>query len=87
MLTIVLLIQHSHIIINGLPNKKKQILPSKDKFQKQSIYYDLKCKPIDYFLCMISMMKQVENELETIRPRYLCREIKSNQAVLPNCYT
>ena len=49
-----------------ITQQKKHILPTKEKFQKQSIYYDLKCKPIDYFPCMIEMMKQVENEWETI---------------------
>ena len=49
-----------------ITEQKKRILPNKEKFQKQSIYYDLKCKPMDYFSCMITMMKQVENELETI---------------------
>jgi hypothetical protein len=46
--------------------QKMHILPIKDKFQKQSIYYDLKCKPMDYFPCMIAIMKQVENDEETI---------------------
>jgi hypothetical protein len=46
--------------------QKKHIIPDKEKFQKQSIYYDLKCKPMDYFPCMIAMMKQVENNEETI---------------------
>jgi hypothetical protein len=49
-----------------ITQQKKHILPNKDKFQKQSIYYDLKCKPMDYFPSMITMMKHVENELETI---------------------
>jgi hypothetical protein len=49
-----------------ITKQKKHILPDKEKFQKQSIYYDLKCKPIDYFPCMIAMMKQVENDEETI---------------------
>lgn len=49
-----------------ITQQKKHILPDKEKFQKQSIYYDLKCKPMDYFPCMIAMMKRVENELETI---------------------
>jgi len=49
-----------------ITQQKKYILPVKDKFQKQSIYYDLKCNPIDYFPCMITIMKQVENELATI---------------------
>jgi hypothetical protein len=51
---------------NWITQQKKHILPNKDKFQKQSIYYDLKCKPMDYFPCMIAMMKHVENDLETI---------------------
>jgi hypothetical protein len=49
-----------------ITQQKKYILPNKDNFQKQSIYYDLKCKPMDYLPCMITMMKQVESELETI---------------------
>ena len=48
-----------------ITQQKKCILPNK-KFQKQSIYYDLKCKPMDYLPCMIAMMKQVENDEETI---------------------
>jgi hypothetical protein len=46
--------------------QKKHIIPNKDKFQKQSIYYDLKCSPMEYFPCMIAMMKQVETHEETI---------------------
>jgi len=48
--------------------QKKHILPAKEKekFQKQSIYYDLKCSPMDYFPCMITMMKHVEDDKETI---------------------
>ena len=49
-----------------ITEQKKHIIPNKDKFQKQSIYYDLKCKPMDYFPCMIAMMKHVENDEETI---------------------
>jgi len=51
---------------NWIVQQKKNILPVKEKFQKQSIYYDLKCKPMDYFPGMIAMMKQVENDLESI---------------------
>jgi len=50
---------------NWITQQKKCILPNK-RFQKQSIYYDLKCKPMDYFPCMITMMKQVETDEETI---------------------
>jgi len=49
-----------------ITQQKKHILPDKEKFQKQSIYYDLKCKPMDYFPCMIAIMKRVENDEETI---------------------
>lgn len=49
-----------------ITEQKNHILPVKEKFQKQSIYYDLKCKPMDYFSCMITMMKQIENNNETI---------------------
>ena len=49
-----------------ITEQKKRILPNKSKYQKDSVYYDLKCKVMDYFPCMITMMKQVENELETI---------------------
>ena len=55
--------QHYH---NWITQQKKHILPDKEKFQKQSIYYDLKCKPMDYLPCMIAMMKRVENDEETI---------------------
>ena len=49
-----------------ITQQKKHILPTKEKFQKQSIYYDLKCKPMDYFPGMIAMMKQVEKEEATL---------------------
>ena len=49
-----------------ITEQKKRILPNKSKYQKDSVYYDLKCKVMDYFPCMITMMKQVENGLETI---------------------
>ena len=45
-----------------IQQQKKHILPNKQKFQEKSIYYDLKCSPMDYLPCMIFMMKQVENE-------------------------
>ena len=52
---------HSWII-----QQKKFILPTKISYKKDSIYYDLQCVPFDYFHCMIYMMKQVENENQTI---------------------
>jgi hypothetical protein len=45
---------------------KKQVLPNKTKFLKNSIYYDIKCSPFSYLPCMITMMKQVEAEEQTI---------------------
>jgi len=53
---------HSWII-----QQKKYILPNKLKFQKNSIYYDLKCNPKEYFICMLFMMKQVEISCETVQ--------------------
>jgi len=41
---------------------KKSITPNKDKYQKDSLYYDLQCNPQDYLPCMIRMMKQVEKD-------------------------
>jgi len=49
-----------------ITKQKIHILPVKEKFQKQSIHYDLKCKPMDYFPCMIRMMQRVECDGETI---------------------
>ena len=49
-----------------ITEQKRNILPLKMKFEKNSIYYDLKCSPMDYLPCMVYMMKQVENDLETI---------------------
>jgi hypothetical protein len=49
-----------------ITEQKLHILPRKNKYEKNSIYYDLKCSPMDYFPCMIFMMKQVENEKESV---------------------
>jgi hypothetical protein len=46
--------------------QKRFILPNKKKYEKNSIFYDVKCSPMDYLPCMIFMMKQVENEEERI---------------------
>ncbi len=43
-------------------NIKKIITPTKTKYQKDSIYYDLQCNPQDYLQCMIKMMKEIEKE-------------------------
>jgi hypothetical protein len=44
--------------------QKQNILPTKTF--KKNVYYDLQCSPMDYFPCMIKMMKQVEVEAQTI---------------------
>ena len=44
--------------------QKQHIIPVKTF--KKNLYYDLMCSPMDYFLCMIKMMKQVEKEEQTI---------------------
>jgi len=41
---------------------KKTITPNKEKYQKDSMYYDLQCNPQDYLPCMIRMMKEVEKD-------------------------
>jgi hypothetical protein len=41
---------------------KKTITPNKEKYQKDSLYYDLQCNPQDYLPCMIRMMKEVEKD-------------------------
>jgi hypothetical protein len=45
---------------------KKEIIPNKNKYPKESIYYDLQCNPTDYFICMFKMMKELDNDNETI---------------------
>jgi uncharacterized protein YpuA (DUF1002 family) len=45
---------------------KQHILPNKKKFEKNSIYYDLKCFPMDYLPSFIYIMKNVENEEESV---------------------
>jgi len=49
-----------------ITEQRKNILPNKKKYEKDSIYYDLKCSPMDYLPSMIYMMKRVENENESI---------------------
>ncbi len=45
-----------------ITEQRKHILPNKTKFDKDSIYYDLKSNSLDYFPSMVYMMKQVESE-------------------------
>jgi hypothetical protein len=47
--------------------QKQLILPNKNKYDKNSIYYDLKCNPFHYLPCMIFMMKQIEKENFSIK--------------------
>ena len=49
---------------NWITEQRNHVLPSKKKFEKDNIYYDLKCNPMDYLPSMIYIMKQVENEKE-----------------------
>jgi hypothetical protein len=41
---------------------RKYILPQKSTFEKNSIYYDIQCKPQDYFKSMIYISRFIENE-------------------------
>ena len=41
---------------------QKHIIPTKNKFIKNNLYYDLQCNPQDYFSCMVFMMKEVEKQ-------------------------
>ena len=50
-----------------ITQQKQHILPTKEKFQKDRIAYDLKCSPMDYLPCMLYMMKHVEVSGETIQ--------------------
>jgi len=50
-----------------ITQQKQHILPTKEKFQKDRIAYDLKCSPMDYLPCMLYMMKQVEASSESIQ--------------------
>jgi len=47
---------------NWIKDIKKIITSNKEKYQKDSLYYDLQCNPQDYLPCMIRMMKEVEKD-------------------------
>lgn len=49
-----------------IKDKVKHITPNKEKYKKDSIYYDLQCNPMEYLPCMIYMMKEVEKEKTSI---------------------
>jgi len=58
--------QSNHHYHKWITRQKHHILPPKTKYEKNSVMYDLKCKPMDYLPCMIFMMKQVENDGECV---------------------
>jgi hypothetical protein len=45
-----------------IKEQKKLVIPVKNKFKQDSLYYDLKCSSLDYLPCMIYMMKQLEKQ-------------------------
>jgi hypothetical protein len=47
---------------NWIKEIKKTITPNKNKYMKDSLYYDLQCNPQDYLPSMIRMMKEVEKD-------------------------
>ena len=58
--------QSNHHYHKWIIQQKQHILPPKTKYEKNSVMYDLKCKTMDYLPCMIYMMKQVENDDESV---------------------
>jgi len=58
--------QSNHHYHKWIAEQKQNILPYRKKFEKNSVMYDLKCKTMEYFPCMIFMMKQVENDGESV---------------------
>lgn len=53
--------QKSHESYNELINMFKLIvLPNKKVYEKNSIRYDIKCNPMDYFICMFKMTALTE---------------------------
>jgi transposase len=49
-----------------ITQQKQLITPNKSTYKKNNMIYDLMCCPMDYFPCMIRMMKHVESENQTI---------------------
>ena len=56
----------NHHYHKWITEQKQIILPNRTKFEKNSVMYDLKCKTMEYFPSMIFMMKQVENDGESV---------------------
>jgi len=51
--------EKDHKLIEDIKN---DILPNKEKFDKDSIYYDIQSNTQDYLSCMIKMMKVIESK-------------------------
>ena len=49
-----------HIYHQWITENKELIIPQKDNFKKDNLYYDLQCNPQDYYKHMIFMMKSIE---------------------------
>ena len=47
---------------NWIREQKLKIMPVKQKFEKNSIYYDIQCNSQDYFPCMLFMMKKIDQQ-------------------------
>ena len=54
----------SHNMYHKWIKEQKNIIVPIKQFKK-NLYYDLQCTPLEYFPCMIFMMKQVEKENQT----------------------
>ena len=46
---------------------KAQVLPSKQKYEKDLLYYDLQCKPQDYWRGMLRMTELIEQASKKVR--------------------
>ena len=45
-----------------IDENKKILLPNKQEFKKNNLYYDIQCSPQDYLMSMIFIMKEIEEE-------------------------
>jgi hypothetical protein len=50
---------------------KTIVLPNKQEYQENSIYYDIQCSPIPYLLPMIRIMQSIENSEKEDKPKLL----------------
>ena len=71
-----------------IQEKNKLVVPNKNTFKKNNLYYDLKCNPQDYFSCMVYMMKQVEknecsiNNVFPLRTDIIAKHIRIDTTTL-----